>query len=52
MNDLGWKPSLQFEDGIELTIEWYLQNEKWLNHVTTGDYKKYYSETYDNEIFQ
>jgi len=48
MNELGWKPSLQFEEGIELTIDWYLDNEKWLNNVTSGDYQKYYSEMYSN----
>lgn len=46
MNELGWKPSLQFEEGIKLTINWYLDNEKWLNSVTSGDYQKYYSEMY------
>lgn len=48
MNELGWKPSLQFEEGIELTIDWYIQNEDWLNHVTSGDYQNYYSEMYKN----
>ncbi|HPN22237.1 MAG TPA: dTDP-glucose 4,6-dehydratase, partial [Tenuifilaceae bacterium] len=42
MNELGWKPSLQFEEGIELTIDWYIQNEDWLNHVTSGNYQNYY----------
>jgi dTDP-glucose 4,6-dehydratase len=45
-NDLGWMPSLQFEEGLEKTVEWYLSNEDWLNHVTSGDYKKYYDEQY------
>lgn len=45
-NELGWKPSLQFEEGIELTIDWYLENEKWLGNVTSGDYQKYYDEQY------
>ncbi|HSA04286.1 MAG TPA: dTDP-glucose 4,6-dehydratase, partial [Tenuifilaceae bacterium] len=40
--------SLQFEEGIELTIDWYIQNEEWLNHVTSGDYQNYYSEMYRN----
>lgn len=48
MNDLGWKPSLQFEEGIELTIDWYLKNNEWLEHVTSGDYQNYYSEMYNN----
>jgi len=46
MNELGWKPSLQFEEGLELTIDWYIQNEEWLNSITSGDYQKYYAEMY------
>ncbi len=45
-DELGWEPSLQFEEGIELTIDWYLENEKWLDNVTSGDYQKYYEEQY------
>lgn len=45
-NELGWEPSLQFEEGIELTIEWYLENTEWLENVTSGDYQKYYEEQY------
>jgi dTDP-glucose 4,6-dehydratase len=44
--ELGWKPSLQFEEGIEKTIDWYLANEEWMNNVTSGDYQKYYEEQY------
>ena len=44
--ELGWEPSLQFEEGIEKTIDWYLENTEWLNNVTSGDYKKYYEEQY------
>ncbi|AWI24465.1 dTDP-glucose 4,6-dehydratase [Flavobacterium pallidum] len=44
--ELGWKPSVTFEEGLELTIDWYLQNEDWLNHVTSGDYKNYYDKQY------
>ncbi len=44
--ELGWEPSLQFEEGIELTIDWYLENTVWLDNVTSGDYKKYYEEQY------
>ena len=44
--ELGWEPSLQFEEGIEKTIEWYLANEKWMENVTSGDYQKYYEEQY------
>lgn len=45
-NELGWTPSLQFEEGLEKTVDWYLSNEEWLNSVTSGDYKKYYEEQY------
>ncbi len=44
--ELGWVPSLQFEEGIEKTIDWYLNNEEWLQNVTSGDYLKYYEEQY------
>lgn len=46
--ELGWEPSLQFEEGLEKTVEWYLSNEQWLNNVTSGDYQKYYDKMYDN----
>jgi dTDP-glucose 4,6-dehydratase len=45
-NDLNWLPSLQFEEGLERTVDWYLANEGWLANVTSGDYKKYYQEQY------
>lgn len=45
-NELGWKPSLQFEEGIEKTVKWYLDNESWLNSVTSGEYQRYYDEMY------
>lgn len=45
-NELGWKPSLVFEEGIEITIDWYLQNEEWLKEVTSGEYQKYYENQY------
>jgi dTDP-glucose 4,6-dehydratase len=45
-NELGWKPSLQFEEGLEKTVDWYLANDVWLNHVTSGAYQKYYEEQY------
>ena len=45
-DDLGWKPSLQFEEGLEKTVEWYLVNEEWLNDVTSGNYQTYYQEQY------
>jgi len=44
--DLGWKPSLQFEEGLEKTVDWYLNNEDWLKNITSGDYKKYYDSQY------
>lgn len=47
-NELGWKPSLQFEEGLEKTVDWYLANEEWLNHVTSGSYQNYYNEQYTN----
>lgn len=46
--ELGWEPSLQFEEGIELTIDWYLNNQEWLDHVTSGAYQEYYSDLYGN----
>jgi len=48
MKELGWQPSLQFEEGIDKTIDWYLANQKWLNDVTSGDYQKYYDKMYIN----
>ncbi|SDN14069.1 dTDP-glucose 4,6-dehydratase [Daejeonella rubra] len=47
-NELGWKPSLQFEEGLEKTVDWYLSNEEWLNNVTTGNYQSYYADQYSN----
>ena len=44
--ELGWEPSLQFEEGIEKTVKWYLDNEEWLDNVTSGDYQQYYSKMY------
>lgn len=46
--ELGWEPSLQFEEGIELTVDWYLENEEWLKNVVSGDYQNYYENMYDN----
>ncbi len=45
-NELGWEPSLQFEEGIEKTVRWYLDNQDWLDDVTSGAYLKYYDEMY------
>ena len=44
--ELGWEPSLQFEEGIEKTVAWYLENQEWLNNVTSGDYQAYYQKMY------
>jgi dTDP-glucose 4,6-dehydratase len=45
--ELGWKPSVTFEQGLERTIDWFLSNETWLNNVTTGEYAKYYEKQYN-----
>lgn len=47
-NELGWEPSLQFEEGIEKTVRWYLDNEEWITRITSGDYTRYYEEMYAN----
>jgi dTDP-glucose 4,6-dehydratase len=44
--ELGWNPSLKFEEGLEKTVDWYLENEKWMNDITSGDYQKYYENQY------
>ncbi|XRE42596.1 dTDP-glucose 4,6-dehydratase [Tenacibaculum discolor] len=46
-NELGWEPSLQFEEGIEKTVKWYLENNEWIDRVTSGEYQKYYKEMYE-----
>ena len=46
--ELGWEPSLQFEEGIERTVKWYLDNQEWMDNVTSGDYQKYYEDMYNN----
>ena len=46
--ELGWEPSLQFEEGIEETVKWYLDNQEWMYSVTSGDYQKYYGNMYSN----
>jgi dTDP-glucose 4,6-dehydratase len=45
-DELGWEPSLQFEEGIDKTVKWYLENEEWLHNITSGDYVKYYEDMY------
>ena len=47
-NQLGWEPKINFEKGIEKTVDWYLQNEQWLDRVTSGAYQSYYSEQYQH----
>ena len=47
-NELGWEPSLQFEEGLEKTVDWYLNNSGWLNNVTSGNYQNYYNSMYAN----
>lgn len=45
-NELGWQPSLQFEEGIEKTVRWYLDNQEWMDNITSGEYEKYYEQMY------
>ena len=47
-NELGWVPSITFEEGLEKTVDWYLDNEEWLNDVTSGHYQQYYNGQYNN----
>ena len=46
--ELGWKPQLCFEEGIEKTVSWYLENQEWLDDVTSGTYRQYYESMYHN----
>lgn len=46
--ELGWEPSLQFEEGIEKTVRWYLDNQEWMDRITSGEYEKYYDDMYLN----
>ncbi|MCM1050547.1 MAG: dTDP-glucose 4,6-dehydratase [Paenibacillus sp.] len=46
--ELGWEPSLQFEEGIEKTVRWYLDNQPWMDNITSGEYEKYYEEMYSH----
>jgi len=48
--ELGWEPSLQFEEGIEKTVKWYLDNQEWLDNVTSGDYMRYYEDMYSDRV--
>lgn len=47
-SELGWEPSLQFEEGIEKTVRWYLDHQEWMDNITSGDYERYYDEMYKN----
>jgi dTDP-glucose 4,6-dehydratase len=48
MNELGWAPSVAFAEGFEKTVDWYLANQEWLDHVTSGEYQQYYKQHYNN----
>lgn len=48
-NELGWEPSLQFEEGIERTVRWYLDNQEWMDNITSGEYEKYYNAMYNSK---
>jgi dTDP-glucose 4,6-dehydratase len=48
ISEVGWRPSVSFEEGIEKTIDWFLANQEWLKHVTSGEYLKYYDTMYVN----
>lgn len=48
-HELGWEPSLQFEEGIEKTVRWYLDNQAWMDNITSGEYEKYYKEMYSQK---
>lgn len=48
-NEFNWEPSLQFEEGIERTIRWYLNNQEWMEHIISGEYEKYYESMYDKD---
>ena len=50
VNELGWQPSLKIEEGLKKTVTWYLENEKWLRHVTSGEYQTYYQTLYNKSI--
>jgi dTDP-glucose 4,6-dehydratase len=47
-NELNWRPSIKFEEGLSKTVDWYLVNQEWVNKVTSGSYKEYYEKMYDN----
>jgi dTDP-glucose 4,6-dehydratase len=49
MTELGWNPSVTFEEGLSKTVDWYLNNWEWIENITSGDYQKYYSSMYENK---
>ena len=49
-SELGWEPSLQFEEGIEKTVRWYLDNQEWMDNITSGDYERYYEDMDKNRL--
>ena len=48
MSELDWRPSVDFEEGLNKTIDWYLQSQEWLDNIVSGDYRKYYASMYGN----
>jgi dTDP-glucose 4,6-dehydratase len=48
--ELGWTPSITFEKGLDKTVDWYLNNDEWVNRITSGDYKEYYQKMYANRV--
>jgi dTDP-glucose 4,6-dehydratase len=46
--ELGWSPTLQFEEGLDRTVDWYLANSEWVEHITSGNYREYYQRQYAN----
>jgi len=49
-NELGWEPSIKSEEGLRLTVQWYLRNAEWMENVTSGSYQKYYDKMYAHRI--
>ena len=49
-NELGWEPSLQFEEGIEKTVQWYLDNQDWWKNILSGEYSNYFDKMYGNRL--
>jgi len=48
ISETGWRPEISFENGLETTVDWYLNNQEWLKHVTSGEYLQYYTKMYEN----